>query len=251
MALTTEERNYLWDFLINRFNLEELKNLAFFIGVDYELFELNNKQSFSRDFILHLERKNQLYDLITKIREIFWEDGLDRLLSKLLPSQPHIKIVVIDSREMSQIENIEKYRGDLAQVFGVQGNEVNIIAVASGNSVHMLVRTPKRINFQTILENRRLIGNQYQISSMYSFDSLNLTTQNMWRFIAIKWPPKLEGDTLIPAISWNSVVESFPEYHQKKVNESGENNFETSHGETNEEIPPPFSFLDHDRDESM
>lgn len=80
--LEPDERAKLRQFLTNRFSLTELKNLAFDLGVDYELLLHDTTPNLARELIAHLDRKDQLDRLLTEITRLRPDNELERLLDR-------------------------------------------------------------------------------------------------------------------------------------------------------------------------
>ena len=70
MGLDSMERAKLRQFLAKYFGLPDLKNLAFDLGVDFELFAHETTSDFSRELIAYLERRSQLNCLIVEVMRL-------------------------------------------------------------------------------------------------------------------------------------------------------------------------------------
>ena len=92
--MATADRTYLDYFLEKRFNLSELKGLAFKLGTDYETFEHQTKGDFARSLILHYEHRSQLDRLIKSVLEQRGDDRLAVMLAGLSPSETYDKVEV-------------------------------------------------------------------------------------------------------------------------------------------------------------
>jgi len=128
VALGLTEKTSLRQFLINRFSLDELKGLAFDVGVDYELFPHQTKPEFSRELLLYLERRNQLSCLVTEILRQRHDDAVAQLLVKLPPCTPLKKVQIIVSEDL--LENVSEFLGELAARLNLSRDEVVLIGAA-------------------------------------------------------------------------------------------------------------------------
>lgn len=101
MMLQPSERAHLRQFLVDRFNLNELKSLAFDLGTDYEKIPHEEIEVFSRELIVHFEKRNKLNSLVTKIIQQRPDEYLVRLKAKLSPSDtPFKKMQIIITRDL-------------------------------------------------------------------------------------------------------------------------------------------------------
>ena len=66
MTLQAAQLAVLRQFLVERFSLAEIKDLAFDVGVDYELFGLVGKAELARELIVYLRRRDRLSCLISQ-----------------------------------------------------------------------------------------------------------------------------------------------------------------------------------------
>jgi hypothetical protein len=85
MTLDPQDRAYLRSLLIKHYNLSELKDLAFDLDVDFQLFEHNTIANFVRDIITYFERRQNLSCLIEEITKSRQATRLANLLIKLPP----------------------------------------------------------------------------------------------------------------------------------------------------------------------
>lgn len=206
MLLTPTERAGLRQFLIDRFSLNELKDLAFDLGVDFELFSHQTKLDFSRELIAHFERRDRLGCLVTDILKRRQGDDLALLLAKLPKCSSARKIQIIVSEDL--LEDVSGLLDELAKRLKVAKNEVVLIGAAWG-SVRLLVGVPEKATDLDILSGIRSLGNgKYQIVSIDAFASLDSASQNAWRLAAHDWPPIRQGKALRPRVSWEDALKA-------------------------------------------
>jgi hypothetical protein len=61
------EKALLRRFLVNRFSLSELKDLAFDLGVDHEILPHETKRGLARELITYFEHRDQLGCLMARV----------------------------------------------------------------------------------------------------------------------------------------------------------------------------------------
>ena len=100
--LSTLERAKLHQFLTTRFYLDELKELAFGIGVDHELLGHTTTHQLSRELITYFERRNRLSLLVIEVLKKRSDDGgsLALLLARLPPPPKTKKVRLITSDDL-------------------------------------------------------------------------------------------------------------------------------------------------------
>ena len=208
MSINTSERKQLRQLLINRFNLNELKNLAFDIGVDFQLFTHNEKGSFSRELIAFCERRNKLPLLIAEaLGQRPDSSFLVQLSAKITALEtPHKKIQIIVTEDL--LEDVSEFLDELAAKLNCTQDEVVLIGAAWG-SMRLLVSFPeKQAVSLSGLQNQVFADSKYQILTIVDFESLDANYQDVWRFIVHEQPPKQQGNELHPSISWNEAAKA-------------------------------------------
>jgi hypothetical protein len=91
MKLKPTERRKLREHLENRFSLEELKTLAFDLGVPYESLPHQTTQVLGRELIAYSERTNSLRDLIKQALQRRPDHSLRHIAARLV-AELHTKI---------------------------------------------------------------------------------------------------------------------------------------------------------------
>jgi hypothetical protein len=204
MALEPADRAKLRQFLVERFNLDELKNLAFDLGVDFELFAHQTKQEFSRGLIAYFEHRDNLSCLVTELLRQRHDDDLARLLAKLPAPGASKKIQIIASEDV--LQDVSSLLDELARKLKISRNEVALVGAAWG-SVRLLISVPEdAIDPQVLSELRGLGEGEYEVAAVVTFDGLDGTSQEAWRLVARDWPPVLQDTILRPVISWQEAL---------------------------------------------
>ncbi len=193
-------RSALLACLRDRFSLEELQDIAFVLGVDFELFHHQDKASFSRELVSYFERRDKLACLAGEALRRRRDEQLAALLADLPPCQPPVRVqVVIDPALVGDSESLKRA---LAGLFGVPPAEVSLIA-AAWDSMRLLIGLPAAVGNVHALS--RLVTLQHPTAgavSAIAFAALDLISQKTWQLIACAYPPSVRGGKLQAAISW-------------------------------------------------
>jgi tetratricopeptide (TPR) repeat protein len=205
MQLDYAERAYLRQFLLTRFGLEDLKDLAFDLGVNYELFHYGTSQAFVRELILYFERRNWLGSLVSEVVRLRPDNDLCQLLEKLPEDSPRTKIQVITSED--RLQDVSELLNEIAGRLDIAETEIELVAVARG-SMRLLVGLPEEASsLQAISEIDSLAEGEYGVDSIVLFDSLDPTRQEAWRLVALHYPPVHERSALHPQVSWRRALQ--------------------------------------------
>ena len=200
--VSPDVRSRLRQFLVERFNMSELKNLSFDLGVDYEMFPHQTKGELSRELLAYFERKKNLSCLVAEMAKQRPDEELVALLSELGSCSPRSKVQIVLPAD--KLKNRDKLLADLAKVLGVATDEVMLIATAPG-SIRLLVSLPAEATEELLALNPDRLGDEDEITSIKSYDSLSPEEQAAWRKAAVKGTPPagflgLSGLPLVLAI---------------------------------------------------
>jgi predicted MPP superfamily phosphohydrolase len=206
MILEPTDRARLRQFLVNHFSLNDIKDMAFDLGVDFQLFSHNTKAGLSRDLITYFEQRDSLSCLVTEILRRRDSNDLVQLLARLPTSPPHKKVQVIVSEDL--LEDVSGFLEGLATKLNISKDEVVIVG-AVGGSIHLLLSLPaKAADLLVQLEIHDIADEKYQIVSISMFESLDSATQKDWHLAARDWPPLAQDELLRPSGSWKDAVEA-------------------------------------------
>jgi SOS-response transcriptional repressor LexA len=209
VALEPTERAKLRRFLVDHFDLNEQKDLAFDLGVDYQLFSHQTTQGLARELITYFERRSQLSSLVAEVLRQRYDDDLAQLLAKLPPRSPRKKIQIFVTQDL--LEDVSGLRDELAAKLKLPNDEVALIC-AAGGSMRLLVGLPERAADLRILSDVHSLGaGRHQVISITNFDSLDSASQKAWRLVARNWPPVFQGSLLRPAVYWQDAFEAAKE----------------------------------------
>lgn len=132
LAIDPSERARLRHFLVDRFDLRELEDLAFDLGVDYQLFSHETIQVLARELITYFERRDRLSCLINEVLRLRDDNDLVQLLAKLPPCTPLKKIQIIVSEDL--LEVVSELVEGLATELGMAKDEVMLIRATWGST---------------------------------------------------------------------------------------------------------------------
>ena len=184
--LTRQERADLRQFLVESFNLSELKTLSFDLGVDYESLPHETKNEFARELLAYFERKDNVSCLVTEVIRQRPNDELVAVLAHLQSCSPRTKVQIVLSND--QLVSKPNLLGELAKLLGVAPDEVMLIGTAAG-SIKVLISLPKEAADRLLDSPPKVIGGYYQVISVTSFDQLPNPAQQNWRQAALEGSP--------------------------------------------------------------
>lgn len=215
MALERNEVTKLRQFLVQHFNISELKDLAFDLGTDHQQFPHETIPDFSRELIGYFKRRDQLSCLVTEILKCRLDDKgfLTQLLAKLPPCSPpkdkntKVQIHVHESL-LPDVSPVLKR--ELATKLNLAVEEIAIVGMAFG-SMRLLVslpgeRTGIQASYRIDIDETRHLD-----ISIDLFDSLDQTSQKTWRLIACNHPPIFRDNMLRPTVHWQEALEAVRE----------------------------------------
>jgi hypothetical protein len=206
MPLTPPERASLRQFLQNRFDLSELKNLAFDLGVDYQLFSHERIQDLSRELVEYFDRRDKLGCLVAEALNRRHDEEMAQLLAKLPVCSPSTKVQIIVSEDL--VEDISKLLAEIAEKLGLPKEEVVLIGATRG-STRLLLTLPEATADLLIDSEIRSFGDgEYQVVLIVTFDSLGSTSQDVWRYVASERLTVVREDyALTPPIAWKRAMD--------------------------------------------
>lgn len=213
-ALVVEDRISVHQFLKERFTLSELKDLAFFLGVDCELFEFKEVSDLAREMVMYFERRGRESCLIQEMmkQRPNLAEMLRGVLAYLQPCQPTAKVQLFLAE--STISNFDVLKESLAKVLGIQKQEIELIAAAWGSSRLLLQIPTSALDFTRFSKISFLANGEYHVLSIQDFVFLDRSTQQIWRLVATTYPPVYQQKALYPTVSW-AAVENLDDEAQK------------------------------------
>lgn len=202
--LSNEERTELRRLLVERFTLSELKDLAFDLGVAYEVFKHDTLADFARELMLFCERQGQVSCLLSEIRRCRpdHEQLLATLLAKLPPCAIEQKIQIIIAETL--LERMQVLLEGLARELGIPVEAITVVGAAWGSTRLLLGLPTAAINFTRFKHISTLANGRYHVLSIEAFTFMSFDIQKTWRLIATAHPPLYADGTLYAAISWQA-----------------------------------------------
>ncbi len=262
--LTVAERTQLHEFLSEKFSLEDLKDISLDVGIYWQDIPHVNRSSYARELIIYLEHRDKLGCLVTEINRRRSDDFIRRLLSNLPPCDSTHLIQIFLPQNF--IENLPDYQERLADFFGVDRQQIQIVAAARGSMRTLIGVDKATINFQALLHRSQSMPWQTSFISIVLFAGLNRESQRTWRYIYQFAPFLREGRLLQATISWQEAVEKsnklrfpksngeeFSHFDQTRNNTrdpdlsseysigSSEHSGQASQTTSSETVPPPYS----------
>lgn len=199
------ERAELQQFLQSHFTLDELRDLVFDLGVDFELFRLETAEKLAHGLIVACEHRNILGCLVTKVLKRRDNDQLAQMLTKLPPCSPRTKVQIIISGDSLRLDVKEKFQEVLATKLDIEQEAVALVSAAWGESVRLLIGLPEK-TIDTGILSEILAPLGHQVLSSDSFWGLDPASQNTWRLVAHYRPPVRQNNILRPTVSWKSAL---------------------------------------------
>lgn len=198
-TIDLEDKTKIKQRLSDGFNLSELKELCFDIGVSYEDLTYQNRSDLILELIGYVERRGQVGTLLEKTIERRPNLKLGTLLAKY-PAASRTKAQII--LPYSEHVDTEHIRHILAQMLQIESDQISILTVAHG-SIHILIDLPPEAA-------KRLeeIAKQYPEAlaklnlNIDMFDNISADDQNRWREIYAESRPEQKGSFLIPTTHW-------------------------------------------------
>lgn len=196
--LSPKEASALLDFLVEKFNIEGLKDLCFRLGIDFENLPHSVKRQFARELILHCERRNELANLIQEVIKANPQDVILQIAAQWIPLEPRIKHQFVIRGISDNIPSKEQIRLDLAATLTRNGiptqpEDIELIVGAKGSLRALISLLPKVSKELSQVTMPLILESKYLVSSAVSFEKLSEIDRNRWKVLArdsVSWPPK-------------------------------------------------------------
>lgn len=184
LSWTVDDQVLLYDFMIERFSLDELKDLAFRCGINYELFENDTRQKTARGLISHCTRTNTppLSCLIGTMAQLRPDPSVAAMLLKLPSCKPNKIVQIVISKEAANYSvKMAALKEELARLAQKYPDEIGVLGVMAG-SVRILLSLPAD-GADALLAARpeSLMNGELRVESLQEFDSLPLDLRLAWK----------------------------------------------------------------------
>lgn len=184
MSLTPNDRIHLKTYLTDRFNVDELKDLTFALGMSHESFPHATISEFARELIFRCERECVLSCLVQLVIEKRPNSSIAELLTRLGLCNPHVKVIlIIDAAGFD--EDVKSLKQKLADLIEVSLEEVELIAAKRG-SVQILIGISKDAAEKLLTKSKNLtVDGRVKILAIVQFSNNLLDEQANWKSIAV------------------------------------------------------------------
>jgi hypothetical protein len=198
VTLSAEQRAGLCEFLERGFTLDELKRLAFDLGLEFRLYALRRRARLAVELVREVERQGRLGCLLDAL--VGWEEEqeLAALRDRRPPCVPYAPVeAVFGTPETWPAADAWALKSELAARFRVAVHEVTLIG-ATGPEVRLLVGLPAA---SVHGGGEGGLGARHG-TTVRAWEGLDGRAQRAWRAAVCRWPPRPRGRTLRPAVTW-------------------------------------------------
>lgn len=195
-ALTVDQESDLYAALCYWFSLAELEDLAFDLGLGFDLYGLESKEELVRGMLRAVSIMGRLGCLVDRFAALAPEADLSFAPSPLPACIKHRKLQVLLPGNLKSIR-LSELKRELASGYKVPDSQVSVMGAAGPRS-RVLVSVPD--NRPSVAGRRTL--RRYQGASVRPFERLDGLSRGAWRWAVQRFPPELSADRLTPAVQW-------------------------------------------------
>lgn len=203
--------------LLKRFYLDDLKRLAFDLGVEHEVFTCQQVKGLATALIDYCSKNERLGCLVSDVLKRQEDRDLAQLLQRLPKCSPSAKIQITfpgqKSRELwsgeeREVREVSALWADFARILRVSESQLIRIGAAGGQTVRLLVGVPASpLVLEALSEPYELTGGKPDKAQAILLDSLQLIPQETWRLVACNQPPISKGNSLRLTVTWRRASE--------------------------------------------
>lgn len=180
--LSTTEQNSVKEFLVSHFNLSEMVDLTFRMGIDHDEIFDQNKTRYAINFIGYCQRRDLLGCLIEKIVELRQNCPFADWLFRMKGCTPNL-VAAIRITQFVNEETLAEIQSFMAIKLGCEPERISLMA-GSWQSTRLLLGVPRQSRHRL----RELAGQtfgkeQYFIDEVTPFNQLDKVNQDAWRYI--------------------------------------------------------------------
>lgn len=184
LSWTVDDQVLLYDFMIERFTLDELKDLAFRSGINYEQFESDTRQKMARGLISYCTRTSTppLSCLIGTMAQLRPDPLVAAMLLKLPSCKPNKIVQIVISKDAATYSvKMAALKDELARLAQKYPDEISVLGVMAG-SVKILMSLPAD-GADALLAHHTdsLMGGELRVESLQAFESLPLDLRLAWQ----------------------------------------------------------------------
>ena len=195
-ALTVEQESDLIAALCYWFSLAELEDLAFDLGLGFQVYDLEDKEDLARSTVRAVSIMDRLGCLVDRFGLLAPEADLDFAPSSLPACIRHHKLQVLLPSALNAVR-LTHLKRELSRVYKVPRQQVSVVGVA-GPRARLLVSLPDTRPAPT---GRRMLR-RYRGASVRPFERLDSVSRRTWRWVVQRHPPEQAGDRLSGAAQW-------------------------------------------------
>jgi hypothetical protein len=198
----------LQQFIAHRLDADEVKDLAFDMGVTHTLFRYRTEEELAQVLVKHFEEQEALHCLAHQLQKRWPSKYIARLFPQPTTCALPIKVeALVGTEEGSRVDHIA-FLGALAAHFGVEPQQINIIGAAK-RSLRFLISVnaaEDKVNSRLPAKTQFHKGHKYATLELTAFDMLSREAQNAWRYACCSAPPTITGDFFQPGIAWDDAL---------------------------------------------
>lgn len=186
--LSGQDRRFLHRFLTERFNLSELKTLAYYESYPFEDYRHDTISDMAREMLQYFEREGRLSAFVYAVLQERPDDELARIYAALpLPEKTaRVKLELI-IRNAGR-ENAQEIRDRIARALGWQTEDVGIIMAVAG-SLRMLLSVPAdKAPALLALARDPDAWRPYEVVSAIPYEQLPEVGRGRWRRLVVERP---------------------------------------------------------------
>ena len=124
MALESSKRAKLRQFLIDRFSLGDLKDLAFDLGVDFQALPHQDTPELARELIAYLEHREETKPLIVEVVKQRPDDDMERLFAEFLAPSSASQSTLMRALSNEININLTKSQEFLGKEYRIVGDKI-------------------------------------------------------------------------------------------------------------------------------
>ncbi len=198
----------LQQFMARRLDGDEIKDLAFDMGVAYTLFTYRTEEELAQALVHQLAGQDMLDCLAHQLQRRWPSQYIARLFPRPAICALPVKVEALIATEEGSRIHVEDLQKTLARHFAVPVEQITLIGAAK-RSLRVLIGVPEEAIDLRVLSEIRLRGEEERTFIFLTpFESLSRDMQNAWRYACCSAPPTVTGDFLQPEVTWDDALKA-------------------------------------------
>lgn len=186
--ITSQDRRFLHRFLTERFNLSELKTLAYYEGYPFEDYPHSTISDMAREMLQYFEREGRLSAFVQAMLQERPNDELARIYAALPPTEQAARVKLELIIRNAGRENAQEIRDRIVRALGWQREDVGIIMAVAG-SLRLLLSVPaQKAPALLALAQDPEAWRPYEVVSAMPYGQLPEAEQGRWRRLVVEQP---------------------------------------------------------------